>query len=31
MGNVERNPGRLPEETKTYIARITQYRDEAAV
>ncbi len=31
MGNVERNPGRLPEETKTYITRITRYRDEAAV
>lgn len=29
MGNMERNPGRLPEETKTYIARVTQYRDHA--
>lgn len=31
MGNVERNPGRLPEETKTYIARVTRYRDRATV
>lgn len=28
MGNVERNPGRLPEETKTYIARVAQYRNQ---
>lgn len=28
MGNVERNPGRLPEETRTYIARVnTFYRE----
>jgi hypothetical protein len=26
MGNVERNPDRLPEETKTYIARVTKYQ-----
>jgi len=31
MGNVERNPGRLPEETKTYIARVTRYRDQETV
>jgi hypothetical protein len=31
MGNVERNPGRLPEETKTYITRVTRYRDQATV
>jgi len=29
MGNVERNPGRLPEETKTYITRVTRYRGQA--
>ncbi|MBW2559478.1 MAG: lytic transglycosylase domain-containing protein [Deltaproteobacteria bacterium] len=29
MGNVERNPGSLPEETKTYITRITGYRNQA--
>lgn len=29
MGNVERNPDRLPEETKTYIARVTKYRSPA--
>ena len=28
MGNVERNPGRLPEETRTYIARVNQYYRE---
>lgn len=27
MGNVERNHGRLPEETKTYIARVNRYRE----
>jgi len=26
MGNIERNPGRMPEETKTYIARVTKYQ-----
>jgi hypothetical protein len=26
MGNVERHPDRLPEETKTYIARVTKYQ-----
>lgn len=31
MGNVERNPGRLPEETKTYIARVARYREDAMV
>jgi hypothetical protein len=30
-GNVERNPSRLPEETKAYIARVHQYRDQATV
>ena len=29
MGNVERNPARLPEETKNYIARVTGYRNKA--
>ncbi len=29
MGNVERNPGRLPEETRTYISRVNRYYDEA--
>jgi hypothetical protein len=29
MGNVERNPGRLPRETRTYIARVNQYYREA--
>lgn len=29
MGNVERNPDRLPEETKTYIARVTRYKHQA--
>lgn len=29
MGNVERNPGRLPEETKTYIARVNKYHKSA--
>ena len=28
-GNVERNSGSLPEETKTYIARVTRYRNQA--
>jgi len=27
MGNVERNPGRLPEETKTYVTRVNRYRE----
>jgi hypothetical protein len=31
MGNVERNPGRLPQETRTYIARVnTYYRESLA-
>lgn len=25
MGNVERHPDRLPEETRTYIARVNEY------
>lgn len=29
MGNVERNSGRLPRETRTYIARVNQYYREA--
>jgi len=29
MGNIERNPGRMPEETKTYIARVTKYQHQA--
>jgi soluble lytic murein transglycosylase-like protein len=29
MGNVERNPGRLPRETRDYIARITRYLSQA--
>jgi hypothetical protein len=29
MGNVERNPGGLPRETRTYIARVNQYYREA--
>ncbi len=29
MGNVERNPGKLPEETKNYIARVSRYRNQA--
>jgi hypothetical protein len=29
MGNVERNPHKLPEETKTYIARVTKYQRQA--
>lgn len=29
MGNVERNPDRLPQETRDYIARITQYLRQA--
>jgi len=28
MGNVERNPGRLPSETRTYIARVNKYYRE---
>jgi soluble lytic murein transglycosylase-like protein len=28
MGNVERNPGRLPEETRNYIARINGYLEK---
>ncbi len=31
MGNVERNPGRLPQETRTYIARVNQYYRESKV
>ena len=30
MGNVERNPGRLPEETRIYIARVNAYYQEGA-
>ena len=29
MGNVERNPGKLPKETRTYISRIRQYYFDA--
>ena len=29
MGNVERSSGRLPRETRTYIARVNQYYREA--
>lgn len=29
MGNVEKNPGRLPQETRDYIARITRYYEAA--
>ena len=29
MGNVERNPDRMPQETRDYIARITQYLHQA--
>ena len=29
MGNVERNPGQLPQETKTYISRVRRYYQEA--
>ncbi len=29
MGNVERNPDKLPEETKTYVARVNKYLDQA--
>jgi soluble lytic murein transglycosylase-like protein len=29
MGNVERNPGNLPRETRDYIARITRYMNQA--
>lgn len=29
MGNVERNPGKLPQETRTYIARVSKYYQEA--
>jgi hypothetical protein len=25
MGNVERHPNRLPQETRAYIARVNQY------
>ena len=31
MGNVERKPGRMPQETRTYIARINQYYRETKV
>jgi hypothetical protein len=30
MGNVERHPDRLPEETKSYIARVTKYQRQTA-
>ncbi len=29
MGNVERHPGKLPQETRTYIARVNEYYREA--
>jgi soluble lytic murein transglycosylase-like protein len=29
MGNVERHPDRLPQETRTYITRVNQYYHEA--
>lgn len=29
MGNVERHPGQLPEETRTYISRVSKYYGEA--
>ncbi|MFC1891849.1 lytic transglycosylase domain-containing protein, partial [Thermodesulfobacteriota bacterium] len=29
MGNVERNPGKLPQETRTYISRVNRYYQEA--
>lgn len=29
MGNVERHPGRLPQETRDYIARVTRYYQDA--
>jgi soluble lytic murein transglycosylase-like protein len=29
MGNVERNPGKLPQETRTYITRVNRYYQEA--
>lgn len=28
MGNVERNPGKLPQETRTYISRVNRYYQE---
>ena len=28
MGNVEKHPGRLPEETKTYLARVNKYHSQ---
>ena len=31
MGNVERNPGKLPNETRTYIARVNKYYREQAI
>ena len=31
MGNVERKPGRMPQETQTYIARVNQYYRENKV
>lgn len=31
MGNVEKNPGRLPQETRTYIARVNQYYRDSKV
>jgi hypothetical protein len=31
MGNVEKHPGKLPQETRTYIARVNQYYRETKV
>ena len=31
MGNVERRPGKMPQETRTYIARVNQYYRESKV
>ena len=31
MGNVERKPGRMPQETRTYVARVNQYYRENKV
>jgi hypothetical protein len=31
MGNVERHPGKLPQETRTYISRVNQYYRDATI
>lgn len=31
MGNLERHPGKLPRETRTYIARVNKYLNEAKI